>query len=304
MGSVSASSFTVTQEEFFLFHKIDRDLYGILVIHLFREPAECMQIFGMWLWLERIGIRNMVKKILSLPNLLINEVVDETLLCLRCMNSGILTPLSSDVNDIPLLQSLMNKENSFQFFYENRVAALQGMAKVVQEVCVRAFDDISQQAMIRNAVERMVETQQKAVTSQSSEDQSFWFGSIGPSNVRLGSVVQNNEELADDRTLFVTFSKGYRVEEWEVREFFTITYGDCVESLHMQEIVQPNEQPLFARIVFHKVCNIDMILRGATKVKFTINGKHVWARKFVPKRTTTTKSFMSSLPNLPSASGI
>ncbi|KAJ1380678.1 hypothetical protein SESBI_45819 [Sesbania bispinosa] len=243
MGSIFVSSFTVTQEEFFLFHKIERDLYRILVIHLFREPAECMQIFGMWLWLERIGFRNMVKKILSLPNLLINEVADEMLLCLSCMNSGIITP-STDGNDIPLLQSLMNKENSFQFFYENRVPTLQGVAKV------------------------------------------------------------NNEEPADDRTLFVTFSKGYHVEEWEVREFFTMTYGDCVESLQMQEIVQPNEQPLFARIVFHRVCNIDMILRGATKVKFTINGKHVWARKFVPKRTTTTKSFLPSLPNLPSASGI
>ncbi|KAJ1380681.1 hypothetical protein SESBI_45822 [Sesbania bispinosa] len=304
MGSASASSFTITQEEFFLFHKIDRDLYRILVIHLFREPSECMQIFGMWLWLERIGFRNMVKKILSLPNLLINEVVDETLLCLSCMNSGIITPSSSDVNDIPLLQILMNKENSFQFFYENCVQALQGVAKVVQEVCVRAFSDITQQAMIRNAVEKMAKTQQKVVISQSSEDQSFWFGSIGPSNVRLGSVVQNNEEPADDRTLFVTFSKGNRVEEWEVREFFTMTYGDCVESLHMQEIVQPNEQPLFARIDFHKVYNIDMILKGGNKVKFTINGKHVWARKFVPKRTTTTKSFMSSLPNLPSTSGI
>ncbi|KAJ1380680.1 hypothetical protein SESBI_45821 [Sesbania bispinosa] len=304
MGSLSASSFTVTQEEFFLFHKIDRDLYRILVNNLFREPTECNEIFGMWLWLKRIGFRNMVKKISSLPNLLINEVADETLLCLSCMNGGIITPSSSDVTDIPLLQSLMNKENSFQFFYENRVPALQGVARVVQEVCVRAFHDITQQAMIRNAVERMAETQQKVVTSQSSEDQSLCFGSIGPSNVRLGSEVQNNEEPIDDRTLCVTFSKGYRVEEWEVREFFTLTYGDCVESLHMQEIVQPNEQPLFARIVFNKVCNIDMILRGTTKVKFTINGKHVWARKFVPKRTTTTKSSMSSLPNLPSASRI
>ncbi|KAJ1381378.1 hypothetical protein SESBI_45198 [Sesbania bispinosa] len=215
----------------------------------------------------------MVKKILSLPYTLINDVADETLLCLSCINSGIKTPSSSDGNEIPLLQNLMSKEISFQFFYENRVKALQGVAKAVQDVCVRAFTDITQQAMIRNSTERVVETQQK-----------------------------NNEELADDRTLFVTFSNGYRVEEWEVREFFTMTYGDCIESLHMQEIVQPNEQPLFVHIVFHMVCNIDMILRGATKVKFTINGKHVWARKFVSKRTTSTWSLLSSPPNLLSSS--
>ncbi|KAJ1381379.1 hypothetical protein SESBI_45199 [Sesbania bispinosa] len=244
----------------------------------------------------------MVKKILSLPYTLINDVADETLLCLSCINSGLKTPSSSDGNEIPLLQNLMSKEISFQFFYENRVKALQGVAKAVQDVCVRAFTDITQQAMIRNSTERVVETQQKVMTSLSSESESLWFGSFGPSNMRLGSVVQNNEELADDRTLFVTFSNGYRVEEWEVREFFTMTYGDCIESLHMQEIVQPNEQPLFAHIVFHMVCNIDMILRGATKVKFTINGKHVWARKFVSKRTTSTGSLLSSPPNFPSSS--
>ncbi|KAJ1387729.1 hypothetical protein SESBI_39716 [Sesbania bispinosa] len=277
MDSFSASSFSISQEEFFLFHKIDRDLYRILVIHLFREPDECMQILGVWLWLERVGFRNMVKKILSLPNTLINDVADETLLCLSCINNGLITPSSSDGNEIPLLQNLMSKEISFQFFYENRVKALQGVAKAVQDVCVRAFTDITQQAMIRSSTERVVETQKKVMTSLSSESESLWFGSFGPCNMRLGSVVQNNEEPADDRTLFVTFSNGYRVEEWEVREFFTMTYGDCIESLHMQEKVQPNEQPLFARIVFHKVCNIDMILRGATKVKFTINGKHVWA---------------------------
>ncbi|KAJ1382205.1 hypothetical protein SESBI_44454 [Sesbania bispinosa] len=283
MDSFSASSFTISQEEFFLFHKIDRDLYRILVIHLFREPDECMQILGVWLWLERVGFRNMVKTILSLPNTLINDVADETLLCLSFINSGLITPSSSDGNEIPLLQNLMSKEISFQFFYENRVKALQGVAKAVQDVCFRAFTDITQQAMIRNSTERMVEPQQKLVTSQSLERESLWFGSIGPSNVMLGSVIQNNEVAADDRTLFVTFSKGYRMEEWEVREFFTMTHGDCIESLHMQETMQPNEQPLFARIVFHKTCNTDMILKGATKIKFTINGKHVWARKFVVK---------------------
>ncbi|KAJ1439044.1 hypothetical protein SESBI_02822 [Sesbania bispinosa] len=153
------------------------------------------------------------------------------------------------------------------------------MAKKVQDVCTKAFTDITQQAiMIRNATEteRMAETQKVPVT-QSSESSSIWFGSI---NVSLG--LQNNQVPADDRTLLVTFSKGYHVEELEVRRFFTMAYGDCIEALHMQE-VQPNEQPFFALIVFHQTCTIDIVLRGATKAKFSINGKHVWARKFVPK---------------------
>ncbi|XP_027368743.1 uncharacterized protein LOC113874729 [Abrus precatorius] len=299
----SVPSLSVSQEEFHQFHRIDRELYKILVINLYREPAESMQVLATWLWLERVGFRNVVKRVLSLPNILINEVADETVLCLNCINNTVkILPSSSEGSDIPLLQSLVDKEISLQFLFDNRVKVLQGVAKVVQEVCVKAFTDIMQQAMVRNTNERMMETQ-KGVTP--SPENHFWFGSIGPSNLRLGKVgsevmVQNNEVPADDRTLFVTFSKGYRVQEWEVREFFTMAYGDCIEALYMQE-VQPNEQPLFARIVFHKISIIDMILRGANKAKFTINGKHVWARKFVPKRTAT-RSELSTLTNMPGES--
>ncbi|ESW26574.1 hypothetical protein PHAVU_003G130800 [Phaseolus vulgaris] len=297
---LESSSFFVTQEEFNLFHRIDRQLYKILVMILFREPGECMQVHALWLWLERVGFRNVVKRVLALPNILINEVADETVLCLNCINNSSFTapPSSFENSEIPLLQSLVDKEISLQFLYENRISALQGVAKVMQDVCVRAFTDIMQQAIIRNSNDRVVEAQ-KVVMKPSSEKENqnqnqnqnqnpLWFGSIGPSNSRV-------EVPADDRTLFVTFSKGYRVEEWEVREFFTIAYGDCIEALYMQE-VQSNEQALFARIVFRIASTIDMILRGAIKAKFTINGKHVWARKFVPKRIAT-RSMLTTINN-------
>ncbi|WRX33429.1 hypothetical protein QQP08_025916 [Theobroma cacao] len=88
--------------------------------------------------------------------------------------------------------------------------------------------------------------------------------------------------------LFLKFIKeiqGFRVgvNLEEVREFFTRAYGDCIESLHMQE-VPPDEQSLFARIVFRSESAIEIILSGMSKAKFTINGKHVWTGKFVPKR--------------------
>ncbi|KAK7265441.1 hypothetical protein RJT34_33061 [Clitoria ternatea] len=303
--------FMLNQDEFAVFHSIDRELYKILAINLSREPAESMQVLAMWLWLEKVGFHNVVRKVLALPNILINEVADETVTCMNCINQGTLTP---ENNDIPLLQSLMqDKEISIQFLLENRARAFQGVAKMVQEVCVRACGDIMQQAITRNANERRIMLEAQRV-GQSSTDNNFnvnsnnnnnnnrfWFGSIGPnSSLRLGTVGASSSSSpiaipADDRTLFVTFSKGYRVEEWEVREFFTMAYGDCVEALFMQEVV-PEEQPLFARIVFRCVSTIDMILRGATKAKFTINGKHVWARKFVPKRTNMTR------PNFPGES--
>ena len=208
------SCFYVTQEEFNLFHRMDRELYKILVVSLFRDPAESMQVHAMWLWLERVGFRNVVKRVLALPNILINDVADETVMCLNCINSNnnnlkMSSLFSSESSEIPLLQSLVEKEISLQFVYENRSSALQGVAKVMQDVCVRAFTDIMQQAMIRNSNDRAIR-QSSSSENNNHNHGPVWFGSIGPANLR------GEEVPADDRTLFVTFSKGYRVEEWEL----------------------------------------------------------------------------------------
>ncbi|KEH39394.1 hypothetical protein MtrunA17_Chr2g0327301 [Medicago truncatula] len=290
-------SFTLSQEDFLLFHKSDRDLYNILVTNLSRDPYKSAQLLAMWLWLERVGFHDVVKKIVSLPVILIDEIVVESMMCLSCItnnnNTSQIEKSYYEENDIPLLQSLMDKEISLKFFLENRVEAIRGVEKTEKEVCMRALSDIMQQAIMRNMTHRMM------------NNNNFWFGSIGPANLQFGpvridgAIVQqqnNNNEgrggeiiPAEDRTLFVTFSKGCHVEEWEVKNFFTMVYGDCIEALFMQKTA-PNEQALFARIVLHKVDTIDMILRGHSKAKFFINGKHIWARKFVPKRVNISKT--------------
>ncbi|MED6192979.1 hypothetical protein PIB30_014967 [Stylosanthes scabra] len=257
----SSFVFSLSEEEFIVFHKMDRELYRTLIMNLKRDPSECMQVMGMWLWLERIGFRNVVTNILSLPCLLINDVADETLACLNVIlpSSSSLTSSSMEGMDtIPLLQSILDKDISLHFFHQNRAEALQGVAKVVQEVCVRAFSDI----MASKIAEKKMNNN---------------------NNSGGGEAVP-----AEQRTMFVTFSKGYKVEEREVREFLTMAYGDCIEALYMQEVQHPNEQSLFARVVFRKASTIDVMLKGASKVKFTINGKHVCARKFVPKTSTST----------------
>ncbi|XP_031267907.1 uncharacterized protein LOC116126353 isoform X3 [Pistacia vera] len=227
----------VSQEEFKIFHEIDRELYTILAINLWRDPVDSMQIMALWLWLERTGFNN----------------------------------------------CLMEKEISLRFFYDNRLNAIQGVAKIASDVCIRAVTDIMQQAVERNASQSLADSQKMMAQSfQKSLVQPGFQVRFCP-NEMVQSWTQQNEVPADDRTMFVTFSKGYPVLEREVREFFIRAYGDCIESLHMQE-VQSTEQSLFARIVFHSASSINVILNGLGKAKFTINGKHVWARKFIPKR--------------------
>ncbi|KAI8531071.1 hypothetical protein RHMOL_Rhmol11G0109100 [Rhododendron molle] len=88
----------------------------------------------------------------------------------------------------------------------------------------------------------------------------------------------------DDRTVFVTFSRGYPMGEREIREFFTQIYGDCVESIYMQ-VVQLGEQSLFSRLVFCCPSSIDLILNGEEKVKFN---HYQWEARVDAKVRTQT----------------
>ncbi|XP_007009707.2 PREDICTED: uncharacterized protein LOC18586329 [Theobroma cacao] len=91
----------------------------------------------------------------------------------------------------------------------------------------------------------------------------------------------NNQEVpAEDRTIFLTFSKGYSLSEKDVTDFFARKFGDdFIERVEMQEVLR-GEQPLFAKLVLHSASGLATILNGVRKAKYSIKGKHVWARKF------------------------
>ncbi|KAJ0232528.1 F137 protein [Hirschfeldia incana] len=109
--------------------------------------------------------------------------------------------------------------------------------------------------------------------------------------------VENEEGVipADDRTVFLTFSKGYPTSESEVKVYFTRRFGEVIEAILMQD-VEENEQPLFARMVLRMECAsiIEEIVGPANKKKYTLDGKHVWARKYVRKKPSSTATPSSS----------
>ncbi|KAE8710441.1 putative RNA-directed DNA polymerase (Reverse transcriptase), Ribonuclease H [Hibiscus syriacus] len=280
----------LSDEDFKMFHNIDRTLYSLLVIDLCLDPVEALQFVALWLWLERVGFKHVVKKILSLPYMVINELADEAFVCLNIIHNDQVS-ISASANDVTLMQNLIDNDLSLQFFVKHRLIAMRGLAKIVDEVCMRVLRDIMQAAIERNATQSLAnhaqQQKQQMMSQQVQQQPTAQPGlaqGVGNGPVRVGHpLTQANEVVPpDDRTIFVTFSKGYPVQEWEVREFFTRFYGNCIESLHMQEVM-PNEQSLFARIVCYSTTAIEMILNGSGKAKFNINGKHVWARKFVPK---------------------
>ncbi|GAB2291613.1 hypothetical protein Dimus_025868 [Dionaea muscipula] len=261
----------ISNDEFTLFHRIDRDLYTKLVFNLDRDPEESMLVMAFFLWLERLGCYNLVFDIVPLPLPMVNMFADEALACLGCIYGGdkaAAASSSSGNNDISLLRAFSRRAISLQFFHAERATAIESINKILREVCGRALWDIMERA---RATQRSNNNKLVLGTASSS-------ASSSEKDSQVQVLVH-----PDNRTMFITFSKGYPVSEAEVKEFFNRSFGECVESIQMQEVA-PNEQSLFARVVLCSPQKVDMILNGSEKVKFAINGKHVWSRKFVPKR--------------------
>ncbi|KAF8021912.1 hypothetical protein BT93_G2144 [Corymbia citriodora subsp. variegata] len=318
-------------DEFFRFHRTDRRVYSRLVVNLNRDLNQSMQVMALLMWLERAGHdQTLVATVLKWPDSVLNALADEAVECLICMQRDEF-PSSSRTSDMCFTRNLTNREIGLAFFRENRVAVLQGMAKVINEVCALAFFDIIQKVVQNKARTSNSNARSGNFVNPSEQgygDQSvhqmppvpYQGMAVGPPNVpssfvplfRKGgfldmifkedneqeaqtwdddfflgetheSQVQDDAEVPpDERTIFLTFSKGYPIPENEVREYFTRRFGNFIEELHTQEVL-PEEQALYARLVVRPASLIDTILTGGSKAKFTINGKHVWARRYVRK---------------------
>ncbi|KAK9081783.1 hypothetical protein Syun_031229 [Stephania yunnanensis] len=268
-----STSSHISVEDFYAFHTIDRELFARLVIDLRRDPGYSMLSLALFLWFNNIGFPDVVVKPRSLPMLVVDVVGEEATIILRL---------------------------TFRFLQEQRIRVLNGVSQFMEDVCSRAFVDI---------VQRLAVIREREAASTSVGHQPFVmptnFG-VRPPLVPLMAptvppryvVVQDpiapqmgpapmNESLAaqQERTMFMTFSRGYPVSEAEVRDYFTKNYGDCIDSFHMEE-VEATQQALYARVVYHTPAMVTAILAGRESVRFVINGKHVRVRRWVSQNRT------------------
>ncbi|KAM3324435.1 hypothetical protein P3S67_005587 [Capsicum chacoense] len=279
---MAAIFLTITLEEFRSFHEIDRTLYSLLVNKLQRDPTESMQTLALWIWLEQTGSNNVIVKILSLPNNLINELANEAATCLKCIEGNRFL-LLANTSEIPLTQKLIAKEFSLLFFNENRDIATSEIRNIITDVCLKALSDIMEKTLNRRCSEQTLMKSEMSMVSYLCE--SSLIGRF--SQLELGGDMSRRRMMGHDdprvdRTMFVTFSKGYPIAEWEIREFITTNFGECIECIRMQKVKKPHEQALYALIVFVTPGIVEYILNDEDKAKFTINRKHMWMRKFVP----------------------
>ncbi|CAN6270532.1 unnamed protein product [Urochloa humidicola] len=99
---------------------------------------------------------------------------------------------------------------------------------------------------------------------------------------RLRAAATPEEEEEEGRSLFITFSKGYPLTREEVEEFFTERWGNCVAKV-MMEKAPPGELPTYGRVLFRRAATTAAVLGGRPLVKLMVNGRRLWARKYVPR---------------------
>ncbi|GMH22370.1 hypothetical protein Nepgr_024213 [Nepenthes gracilis] len=90
---------------------------------------------------------------------------------------------------------------------------------------------------------------------------------------------QSLRETEEQRTLFITFSKGFPLNVGEIRNFFSWKYGDCIERIYVNN-TNPAAPPLFGKVVFSGKAIADMIMSDHEQVRFRINGRALWCKRY------------------------
>ncbi|XWS07886.1 hypothetical protein CRYUN_Cryun41cG0030900 [Craigia yunnanensis] len=285
--SSSSRNPTIPQEESKLYHTIDRNIFARLVLNLGRDPGESMHVMALFLWLENFSshARNLDVCVRAF-----DDIMQQAL--------GLTNALAADQERIeqnleplsfygPLIRPILPVYN----YYNSGVG------------------DIGDQNMGNQQIFR---------SNSNTGDSSFFHGvypdlSLRPERESLNNEMEellnhipiicinsleknnsNKEVAADDRTIFLTFSKGYPISEKEVTDFFTRKFGDnLVEGVEMQEIPE-GEQPLYAKLVLNSDSDLEIVLKGKPKAKFSINGKHVWSRKFMRRNPKSPLTIFES----------
>lgn len=271
----------ISFEELHRYHKLDRDIFSRLVIKFRRDRAESLLVMAVWLWLEEKGYPNILVKMVGLPDAIVNALANEAVLCLNCLESD--NPRVSPSGGIPITARLMGRDISLQMFNQNRFTAISGIKCLLNNVCCQIFTDILQ--IVLPGTSRVNPYQPIVVPGFPHPV----FGAINIVPTAMGPVFpmaglwdwQPTDDVSEeDRTMFLTFSRGFPVLEDEVKELYTGLYGDCVESVEMAETSPDGDQPLYAKMVLRSVSFVDRILDGRRIAKFRTNGKHIWARKY------------------------
>lgn len=251
------SSKKISDLDFNVYYTIDRTLFYRLVHKLGRNVIESMHVVAFLTWLEKIGYsHNAVLKVIAWPFHLLDQLANEIAGFLRCLERK---EIGREYICLHSVRKLCSLHIDLFEFHAKRIEILESVRNIVSVVCIRAFKDIltCDSEFVDVEGDRMWDAHNNLVIEQPP----FYnyvgggfthlgfrgnFGSgnfMAPANnvqnvlgdtnadlsemlgcMQLGNSCQDPDGEPDDRTIFLTFSKGCYIPEMEIREFFTRYY--------------------------------------------------------------------------------
>ncbi|KAL8231992.1 hypothetical protein R6Q57_001770 [Mikania cordata] len=181
----------ISKDEYQIFYKGERSLIRILLVSNHREVVESTLVIGFLLWLERerytsSKLARMFVNSLSLN--VINQVADEVGICINFMKKNV----NNKSCNISHLQCFLDRKSiHLEDLYYNGDSIFQEVSCIANDVSDKAFDDILE-PFIKHGEIRVTHPRMKA-----------------------------NVVPPDDRTIFLTFSKGYPLSQNEIIRYFT-----------------------------------------------------------------------------------
>ncbi|THU55225.1 hypothetical protein C4D60_Mb11t04330 [Musa balbisiana] len=290
-----------------LFHTQERDFYCRLVRQLDQNPERMKQVIALWLWFESIDHYEFIRRVSSYNgDDVILGFVGEAEACLdRLMGQHEQTR----GDELPLTSSLMAEKMDLRFFESHRDEAIKGVRHMFDNVCQIIFDD----GLVERAAEaanhpddhRLRPSGLHDISPPTREGSSQGEGGassagvavslpaqartvLPPGGSRLNPMARPwspeiNRSPEDLRSMFITFSRGHPISRQDIVEFFNEHYGPCLETV-MMERTSPGQLPMYGRLVFRNASTIARVLNGQRRAKFIINGRHLWARMYTPRR--------------------
>ncbi|KAJ0752871.1 hypothetical protein HanPI659440_Chr09g0329331 [Helianthus annuus] len=220
---------TISKDDYHIFYRNERRLFSLLVVILRREIAQSILVLGFLLWLEREGYtsKNLVTTIGKWVCIgFIDLVIDDVVICLKCIekkeNKLLLEGGSKRLHMISLNNLLDRKRISLLELYEDCDRIFTEVSSLVIDVCAKALGHILQQFSRRDLGPIVPSTYDvynylRFHRNSGLAIHQYWpIVPFGNSNCVMPNPLEQEHEVSpDDRTIFLTFSKGHPISENE-----------------------------------------------------------------------------------------
>ncbi|WCJ22971.1 hypothetical protein M5689_005027 [Euphorbia peplus] len=245
---------------------------------------DCLKVIAFWLWLEsKWNIESIIGEISGKDDELFSLITDEAIAVFSLVMAGSNELILSDLVGQTL--TLSRRFLSLSSTFSDREVVMEGISDIYSELHRRVH------------------------FGETSGSRSF---QLNPYAREWDPVDERAPE--EDRCLFLTFSNGYPLSEFQIVRFFSRLYGECIERVYVHWLAKKTEDkqtpvnprtehrhtpmnprtehkhppppnpPLFGKLIFKTSFVPALILGGEREAKFFIGRKPLWCKRFDDKK--------------------